>query len=454
MKRINQLKEKRAEVLALADALAALADSEDRSLTDEEKTQFDEHLSAADKLADEIKQLEKLEEARAQLKPTRAVPTQQPEVQSVTTAIPANVYRHQKLRAFKGPDGELKAYRFGQFLAAAIYGHQGALARCHEIGIPLVTDQGHKLAMGESINTTGGAIVPEEFEQTIIDMREQYGVLRREARVWPMMRDTLIIPRRTGGLTVYFPGENPSSTITTSDKAFDSVQLVARKMATLTLYSSELAEDAIISIADDLASEIAYAFANKEDDCGFNGTGAAATYGGVFGATVKINDGNHAGSIHTAASGNTAFSTLDLADFHSVVGKCPLYARGNAKWYVSAAGFSDSMERLAYSGGGNTVSSIQGGTGLMFLGYPVVLSQVLNATLTADVSAIKLLFGDLRQAVALGSRRGTTVAVSDQRYFEMDQLAIRGTQRVDIVCHDLGDGTNAGPLIALKTPGS
>jgi hypothetical protein len=43
---------------------------------------------------------------------------------------------------------------------------------------------------------------------------------------------------------------------------------------------------------------------------------------------------------------------------------------------------------------------------------------------------------------------------SEHRYFEFDQTGIRGTQRYDIVVHDLGDGTNAGPIVALKTPAS
>ena len=44
--------------------------------------------------------------------------------------------------------------------------------------------------------------------------------------------------------------------------------MVAKKLAALTLWSSELNEDAMISIGDDLAGEIAYAFSQKEDGRG------------------------------------------------------------------------------------------------------------------------------------------------------------------------------------------
>ena len=60
-----------------------------------------------------------------------------------------------------------------------------------------------------------------------------------------------------------------------------------------------------------------------------------------------------------------------------------------------------------------------------------------------------LFFGDLSMAATFGDRRGMTIAVSTERYFELDQLAIKGTERFDIVAHGLGDNTNAGPIVAL-----
>jgi len=58
-------------------------------------------------------------------------------------------------------------------------------------------------------------------------------------------------------------------------------------------------------------------------------------------------------------------------------------------------------------------------------------------------------FGDLSLAVAIGSRRGVTVGISDHRYLEFDQTAMRGTERFDVVCANLGDYTNPGPIVGL-----
>lgn len=345
------------------------------------------------------------------------------------------------------------AYLSGMFVLSAFYGNERATQWCKDAGVlkrpgDLTLDQ---LAHSGGVNTAGGYLVPPQLMSAIIGLREQYGVFRRECRVVPMASDNLLIPRRTGGLTAYFVGEN--STITESEKTWDQVQLSAKKLGILVKYSSELAEDAVITLASDFAQEIAYSFALKEDQCGFIGDGTS-TYGGITGAAVKVNNGNHAGSIYTSATGNTAFDTLDLADFHGLTSKLPQYAKMRAKWYCSSVAYSQAMERLMYAGGGNTVSTIGGGTGPSFLGYPVVISQVLNSTSGAQTNTIILLFGDLSAAATMGDRRSIEIATSTDRYFEADQIAIRGTERFDIVVHDLGDASTAGPLVALKTASS
>ena len=55
---------------------------------------------------------------------------------------------------------------------------------------------------------------------------------------------------------------------TESQATWDNVNLTAKKLAALIRLSTELAEDALINVADWVVAEIAYAFASKEDDCG------------------------------------------------------------------------------------------------------------------------------------------------------------------------------------------
>jgi HK97 family phage major capsid protein len=362
-------------------------------------------------------------------------------------------FRHRSLRSFAGPQADKQAYLAGMFFLGTIgmgmpaFRDEKVLNWCRDHGIDLT----FKNALGGEQNNLGGVLVPDELERSIITLREERGVARKEALVVGMGSDTLLVPRRTGGLTAYFVGQNPSTGITESDPTFDNIELIARTLATLTRYSIQLSDDAVISIGDYLATEIAYAFADKEDECCFNGTGAS-TYGGIVG----LKSGTAAGSKYTAATGNTAFSTLDLADFEGMVGQLPKYAEQNAKWYIHKAGWAASMLRLIDAGGGNTYRDLSDGRReMMFLGYPVVHVQVMNSTLSAQTSTDGLAyFGDLKQAVTLGNRRGVSVFPSEHRYMEFNQIGIRGMQRFDLNYHERGTGSVAGSVIMLSTPGS
>ena len=453
---MKELAEQRNAVLAEIEKHVQVLADETRSLTEDEVKKVDEAKAKVAEIDGKIADLGKVNETLAEIRNLKqSAPKILTESRTQTGAIeeapgekrnkiPANVIQRRKINGFDGPDANYRAYKAGQWIMAALFGREQSRQWCQDHGVEL-------RAQSSNNNFLGGYAVIPEFSTAIIDLREQYGVFRRESRVVPMNSDTLLIPRRDGGLTAYFVSE--SSQITDSDKTWSQVQLTAKKLGTLTRWPSELNDDAVISIAADLASELAWAFALREDQCGFLGDGTS-TFGGIFGVVPKIDDGTHTASVITTDVGDTSFNSLDLDDFHRAIGALPLYARQNAKFYISAAGFSASMERLAYGAGGNTKSEIAGGSTLSFLGYPVVLSQVLNSTLTTQTNTVLALFGDLRLATTMGDRSGVMVETSRDRYFEFDQLAIRGIERFDIVAHDLGTNSITGPIVAIKTAGS
>ncbi len=433
-------------------------------LSPEQKAQVETLETECDDLTAKIKQHKEEQELRKRLVLRKALLNEpvgtsgSPSDPAASLAIsgekPSKIrvpWAGRTLKAFQGPTAELDAYRSGQFVLAAL-GHERARDWCRENGIQLLAN-----AQNEGSNTYGGYLVPEEFERTIIVLRETYGVFRREAAQETMASDTKSVPRAIQGLTAYFVGENTE--ITQSDVKWDQILLVAKKAAVMARYSSELNEDAIVGMADTLASEAAYAMALKEDQAGFIGDGTA-TYGGIYGIVPKIYDAagvTYAGSLYEAIAGNTAFSTLDLADFESMVGKLPQYAEAGAAWFISKAGFWASCARLIDAAGGNTGDMIAGRKPLAFLGYPVVISQVLNSTLTAQISTNLLLFGNMKLTSRMGNRRGITVKSSDQRYIEYDQIAIQVTERFainNVVGDATAPTTAAGPMILLRTPGA
>ena len=106
-----------------------------------------------------------------------------------------------------------------------------------------------------------------------------------------------------------------------------------------------------------------------------------------------------------------------------------------------------------YAAGGNSKDDFADGTGIQFMGFPVVIAQKMNSDLTTDAEAIKAVFGDLQMGAMLGDRRGVAVASSAERYFDTDEIAVRGITRFDINIHSVGGTTaaTAGAIVALQT---
>lgn len=455
MNRLQKYLSRKAAIVKEMDGLLSHAESEGRELNEAEKlgygkleaelgTPRDGDKSATGIYAD-IEREEKLQahqRTAASIVNPGSAPTE-------TLSGDAKKIRiegiHTKPTYFKSAED---AYLSGRYLRAALTKNPDDIQWCREHGVNMLAASG---AHSSTNNAASGVFVPEPMLNTIIELREQYGSLRPNAMRVTMTSDTLSIPRWVSGLTVYYPGENTD--ITTSKTSHNMVSLTARKYAALAVYPVELVNDAVISFADLFAHEVAEAFAKAEDTNGFLGDGTS-TYGGTTGILTKLNDGSHAASIYTAATGNTSFDTLDLSDFTNMQAKLPKYARANAKWYISAAGYDASMSRLKYSGGGNDANALAGSSGLSFLGSPVELVQVLNSTLTTQTSTALFVYGDLSKGVMIGDRMAVSIAADSSRYFEADQIAMKATQRIDINPHSLGDSSTAGPVILMKTPGS
>ena len=451
---------------AKAKALSNLAEKEKRDLTPEEKKDFDGFLARSEELKADLQRAEWLETEEERLRqpidrsgtghvgPQRADGAQdsdrgdsdsRPRAANIRVPIQSR-FRYGKLKAFHGEHAEPTAFLAGQFYLATVFKHEKAEAWCKEHSVPTNV----RAALSGDVPGKGGVLVPLEVEQAIIDLREQYGTARSKCRRVPMAGDTKDTPRRTSGVTAYFVGDNDE--VTASDKAWDQVSLVTKKLAALVKYSSEISEDAIIDMADDLTREIAYAFAVKEDQCLFLGTGAS-TYGGISGLYTECAAAT--AGVVTALTANTAFGTLDLVDFEAMMGKLPIYPGISPEWYISKAGWAASMMRLADAAGGNTAEIIEGARRQMFLGYPVNFVQCMNSTLTAQVNVYGICyFGDMSMAASFGDRRGLAIKVSSDRYLEYDQLGILGTERFDINVHDVGDTSNPGAMISLLFPSS
>ena len=164
----------------------------------------------------------------------------------------------------------------------------------------------------------------------------------------------------------------------------------------------------------------------------------------------KIIDGNHGAGSVDAASGTDTMAEVALADIINLMSVLPEVARrrGGLKWYMSSYAYDQVVGRLSLGGGGNTVSNWEQGWRPAFMGYPVELTEALPGSGTINGTGM-FAFGNISLASTLGNRRQMRVKISDDVLFETDEIALKFTERVDIVWHDLGDGTNAGPVVVL-----
>lgn len=437
MAKIHELRQ------ALAKAVDALELMATKSVAEGFKQEdYDALEEKIDELEAQIKRAEKAQKRAA------AIATPLGGDDRLTPRAPAKAHKlYGKLKNFRDReiDGQLvraadQAYVAGMWFKATIFGNAEAADWCKSHGISVAK------AQGEGVDSAGGFLVPEELMANIIILREEFGVFRQQCQVVPMGSDTLNWPRRVGGLTASFTGENTA--VTESQASWDNINLTAKKLGALTRMSNEIAEDAVISVADWLVGEIAYAFAAKEDDCGFNGDGSSA-FGGMRGLTVIFADGNHTKGQYQVSS--ATWTSLVLKDLTGLMGVLPQYALPNAKWYMSQQAFYQIVGSITAGAGGNRIDTLTQGVEKRLLGFPVVIAQKLPIATPGSGKAM-FFFGDLAKAAAMGERRGVTIKRSDHRYFENDQIGILGTERFDINCHDLGDTTVAGPLVAAVSP--
>lgn len=444
----SNLKRLQDRAAAIAARLNELADCEERS--EEQTTELRRLTDEADKVKADLEFEQRLAAKEAELRSVveraapapAAAPAEEPKKKVEIRAIHPH---HTSLRAFNdSPEAVESAYRCGRWLRATVFRNEDDLRWCRDHGV-------ESRALNEGSNSAGGALVPEEFANRVIRLVETYGTFPGAAENVSMSRDTLVIPKRISGTTAYFVGEG--SSVTESEPTYANVSLTAKKLAVSCRMSSEVVEDALVSLADAVAAEFATSLAFRIDTCGWLGTGTSE-FGGINGIVNKINDGTHTAAVHSAAAGNTSFETLDIEDFLGAMGKLPLYARQGAAWYISPAGYAASISRLKYAAGGNTVDNLGRDAGDTWLGYPVRMVHVLNSTLGADANRVKVLFGNMSLSSIYARRRDFSVRLFDQVYATTDQLLLQGTMRFDVNHHSLGTNSEVGPVVALRSAAS
>jgi len=336
----------------------------------------------------------------------------------------------------------------GSMNAGEYLGFWGNEEHAKQFGGMVLQVLGRK-AMGETVLTEGGVLVPEEMAARVIQKIGQYGKFRKNALVVPVGSDRQIVPKVESDLTVYAPGEG--NEITASDMKFRQIGLNIIKFCCLCAVSSELEEDSVIALGEILGISISRSMAKKEDLIGFMGDGTSTYFGmtGIIGALLGVNE--TIGSIKglKVASGN-AYAEITLADFRGTVAILPDEADDDAKWYMNKKFYYNVVYPLAETAGvANIFEILSDRKGRFLLGYPV---EFVSAMPSVEANnQICALLGDLQLSAYLGERRQLTIAKSTDVYFANDQIGVRGVERIAITVYGVGDTNEAGPVVGLIT---
>jgi HK97 family phage major capsid protein len=311
----------------------------------------------------------------------------------------------------------------------------------------------------------GGNLVPTEYLNDFISIKEKYGMARQLLRTVRMARDTAKIPRDGDEFTIYAPGEATAGTA--SDAGVGLVNLTAVKMMGLCSVSSELFNDSVLNIGDWIGRKMAYAIAKREDQCAIVGDGTS-TYFGILGITnaLKGLSGTIANIAGLQVASGNAYSEITLADFNGLDGLLSEFETMNQIQFLCHPRFYRGwMRRIAFGGGGATMGGgirpedVTQFRDQSFLGYPVLFSNAMPRT--EANSQVCALLGDFRMCGTIGDvTAGVQLESTPHFSFSSDTTTFRAVQRVAITIHDVGNASateasrQPGPVVGLITAAS
>ena len=124
-------------------------------------------------------------------------------------------------------------------------------------------------ALSEGSMADGGYLIPIEFAQEILMGLEAYGIARQYSTIHTMKTNEKRLNSLASSVVAYWTDE--ATDINESAPVFGEPKLTCHKLAGLTVWTSELFEDAEVGILDTLAKLFVEAFGYQEDDQWFNG---------------------------------------------------------------------------------------------------------------------------------------------------------------------------------------
>ncbi len=410
---VKELEELRAKAIEDARAITEVALKDDRGLTDEEKTTYDEHIARYDELDKRLKQLDELEKREAAIA-ISTVPIAVPDDPSDPPKVPATpTVRANPWSSF----GE-------QLLAIRSASLPGGVVdrRLHEL----------RAASGsnEAIGSDGGFLVQTDYHAEV--MKRVYETSAIYSRCYRLPigpnSNSLTINgidessradgSRFGGVQGYWMSE--AGTKTASKPKLRKIQLVLKKLACLWYATDELLEDATAmqSVAGDaFGQEIAF----MSEDSIINGTGAGMPLG-IMNAPCLVTVDAEVGQ---------AAATIQAENIIHMWSRLWARSQQNSVWLINQDVFPQLYTMgITVGTGGSPIYAPPGGLSQSpystLMGRPVIPVEYC-ATLgtTGDI-----ILADLGEYV-LAEKGGVAAASSIHVQFVYDETVYRWVLRID-----------------------
>lgn len=382
MSKILELREKRAKAWEAAKAFLDTKRGNDGLLSAEDTSTYEKMENDVVGLGKEIERLERQAAIEAELnKPTSSPLTNKPN---------------------GNPDGENKKGRASDQYRKTFW---NAMRQKNFYDV--------ENALQVGTDSEGGYLVPDEFEQTLVDALEEENFFRNIATVIQTSSGDRKIP------VVASKGEaawiDEEGAFVESDETFGQVPIGAYKVGTMIKVSDELLNDSAFNLEAYISKEFGRRIGSKEEEAFFvgNGTGKPT---GILNATGGASDGTK--------TSTAAISFDDVMDlFYSV--KSPY--RKKAVWVLNDA--TVKALRKLKDNNGNYIwqPSVQAGQPDMILNRPYHTSSYVP-----EIAAGKkvMAFGDFSY-YWIADRQGRSFKRLNELYAANGQVGFLASQRVD-----------------------
>jgi len=306
---------------------------------------------------------------------------------------------------------------FGDWLIAVKNGNESRLTKVY----------GSTKALGEQSGTTGGYLVPEEYQNQIMMLAQDAAVIRPMATVLRVGSNRGSIPALNhttaptagkgysafaGGVVATWTPE--AGALDSTDPGFELIEFNINKLAGYTYVSSELMSDSAFSVEQLLSTLFARAISAKEDYSFIRGTGAGEPLG-ILAAPCTI-------GVTTNADNTWAMEDAMnmLAQFQPVGPSTSSIA-----WVMHRGVIPDMYGNFDVTTGGIDWAQPRESLPMSLLGYKILFSEHMPVDDTDDV-----ILGDF-SAYLIFDNQGLEISYSPHYRFTNDQGTWRFTKRLD-----------------------